>query len=59
MAVETPQPPTTAAERQAKYRENQREQGRVRRNIWATPEEWQAIEDLLKRLREQSESLTE
>lgn len=52
MAVETPQPPTTAAERQAKYRENQREMGRVRRNIWATPEEWEAIERLLNKLRE-------
>lgn len=56
MAVKTP---LTTAERAARYKAAQEKQGRIRRNMWATAEEWQAIEELLKRLREQSESLTE
>lgn len=49
MAVKTP---LTTAERAARYKAAQEKQGRIRRNIWATPEEWEAIERLLRQLRE-------
>ena len=48
--------PLTTAERQARYKAAQEEAGRVRRNIWATPAEFEAINRLLDDLRELDDS---
>lgn len=45
------QTPLTVTERQARYKAAQEEAGRVRRNVWATPEEHEAIKRLLEELR--------
>lgn len=43
--------PLNAAERAARYKIMQEQQGRVRRNTWATPAEWDAIAALLDEMR--------